>query len=143
MTFNKQDKEYMKQAFELAILGKGKVEPNPMVGAVLVNNREVIGKGHHSSFGGLHAEIEAINSCKNKDLLKNAVLYVTLEPCCHYGKTPPCTDAIIKAGIKRVVIAVQDPNPLVRGKGIETLRKSGIKVDTGCLQEQAKKIIVG
>src|SRR5665647_1344266 len=124
-----KDMEYMKMALELAEKGCGYVNPNPMVGAVIVKDREIIGSGYHENYGELHAERNAINSCISSP--DGATMYVTLEPCCHYGKTPPCTEAIIKSGIKRVVIGSADPNPLVAGKGIEALRNNNIEVTTG------------
>ncbi|MBF4694964.1 bifunctional diaminohydroxyphosphoribosylaminopyrimidine deaminase/5-amino-6-(5-phosphoribosylamino)uracil reductase RibD [Fusibacter ferrireducens] len=129
---------YMKIALELAIQGLGRVRPNPMVGAVIVNENKIIGKGYHEKFGEPHAEINALRSCV--DEVKGATLYVTLEPCCHYGKTPPCTEAIIRSGIKRVVIGTRDPNPLVSGKGIEILKTQGIEVVEAILQEECMMV---
>jgi diaminohydroxyphosphoribosylaminopyrimidine deaminase/5-amino-6-(5-phosphoribosylamino)uracil reductase len=128
----------MRLALRLAQRGQGFVEPNPMVGAVLVRNNVIIGQGWHQRFGGPHAEINALS--KAIALPRGGTLYVTLEPCCHTGKTGPCTQALIHAGIKRVVVAMRDPNPLVRGKGIATLRKAGIQVDTGALQAEAQEL---
>jgi len=132
------DKKWMKLALKIAKKGEGKVSPNPMVGAVLTNNGEMIAQGFHRYFGGPHAEVEVIK--KAKDRTKGATLYVTLEPCCHYGKTPPCTTRIIKSGIRRVVIATLDPNPLVSGKGVEELRRAGIEVDVGVCEKEAKEL---
>lgn len=129
----KEDIDWMNKALELAKGGRGKVSPNPMVGAVIVKNGKCIGEGFHKIYGGAHAEICALDACKEEP--KGATIYVTLEPCCHFGKTPPCTQAIIQAGIKRVVIGAHDPNPLVSGKGIEQLRTAGLTVDTGVLEE--------
>ena len=129
---------YMRLALRLAQRGQGLVEPNPMVGAVLVRNRAIIGRGWHQKFGGPHAEINALN--KAIALPRGGTLYVTLEPCCHTGKTGPCTQAIIAAGVKRVVVAMQDPNALVRGKGIAQLRRAGIQVDTGVLEAHAQQL---
>ncbi len=127
----------MRRALRLAVKGMGWTSPNPLVGAVIVSrNGEVIGQGYHRQFGAPHAEVEAIARCDNKSL-KDSTLYVNLEPCCHYGKTPPCTDAIIRAGLKRVVVAMIDPNPIVAGKGIECLRKAGIVVDVGICESEA------
>ena len=114
----------MRLALQLAQRGAGQVNPNPMVGAVIVKEGRVIGQGWHEKFGGLHAERNALAQCKESP--EHATLYVTLEPCCHHGKTPPCTDAILQAGISKVVIGSSDPNPLVAGKGVEILREHGI-----------------
>ena len=130
----RKDEEYMKRALELAIKGIGRVNPNPMVGAVIVKNGKIVGEGFHACYGGLHAEREAIKACKED--IEGSTLYVTLEPCCHYGKNPPCTEAILENRFSRVVIGSMDPNPLVAGKGIEILRKSGIEVVTGVLEEE-------
>ena len=115
-----EDIHYMKMAVSLAGKGAGHVSPNPMVGAVIVKDDRVISRGWHKVFGGLHAETDALASCAESPA--GATMYVTLEPCCHYGKQPPCTSAIIKAGISRVVVGMTDPNPLVGGKGISILR---------------------
>ncbi len=120
------DIEIMQLAVELARKGSGWVNPNPMVGAVIVKDNKIIGQGYHQKYGALHAERNAIASCETSP--KGATLYVTLEPCCHYGKTPPCTEAIIESGIRRVVIGSSDPNPLVAGKGVKFLRSQGIEV---------------
>ena len=132
------DSHYMNLALRLARRGRGLVEPNPMVGAVLVRNATIIGQGWHQMFGGPHAEINALADATAAP--RNATLYVTLEPCCHTGKTGPCTQAIIAAGIKRVVVAMRDPNVLVGGKGIAELRRAGIHVDIGTLEAQAKEL---
>ena len=142
------DTEYMQRAISLAKRGTGKVNPNPLVGAVIVKNGEIIGEGWHEQYGGLHAERNAIKnfeerviSGKNaKEDIAGATMYVTLEPCCHYGKTPPCTEAIIENGIKRVVIGSADPNPLVAGKGMEILKNSGIEVQSGILQKECDEL---
>ncbi|KPU44005.1 riboflavin biosynthesis protein RibD [Oxobacter pfennigii] len=128
------DIEYMKLAIKLAKKGCGWVNPNPMVGAVIVKDGNVIGKGYHQKYGELHAERNAFASCKTSP--SGATIYVTLEPCCHYGKTPPCTDAILNSGIRRVVIGSCDPNPLVAGKGIKLLRSRGIEVTEGILKDE-------
>ena len=120
------DADYMKLALELAKKGMGKTTPNPMVGAVIVKDGRIIGQGYHRKYGALHAERDAFASLTES--ASDATLYVTLEPCCHYGKTPPCTDAIIEHKIKRVVVATLDPNPLVAGKGIQILRDHGIDI---------------
>ncbi len=127
------DKAYMEMALELARKGCGCVNPNPMVGAVVVKDEKIIGSGYHEKCGQLHAERNALAACTQSP--ENATMYVTLEPCCHHGKTPPCTQAIIESGIKRVVVGSNDPNPLVAGKGIETLRQNGIEVVTGVLAD--------
>lgn len=126
------DRQYMMMAMAEAEKGVGAVSPNPMVGAVIVKDGKVIGKGHHVRYGGLHAEREALLDCKaNGESPVGATMYVTLEPCCHYGKQPPCTDAIVEAGIARVVAGLGDPNPLVCGKGLEILRSAGIVTECG------------
>jgi len=127
------DKDYMSLAISLAKKGAGSTNPNPMVGAVVVKNDKVIGSGYHQRYGELHAERNALSSCVENP--SGATLYVTLEPCCHYGKTPPCTEAIIESHIAKVVIGSKDPNPLVAGKGIEILRKSGIEVIEDFMKE--------
>ena len=133
--------EYMELALELAERGWGEVEPNPMVGAVIVKDDKIIGKGYHEKFGGPHAEINALEDCaKNNINPAGATMYVTLEPCCHVGKTGPCTDAIIKAKLARVVLAMTDPTAKVSGKGIEQLRQAGVTVDVGLCEKQAQKL---
>lgn len=127
------DEQYMQYALTLAEKGAGYVNPNPLVGAVLVKNNRIIGEGYHTKFGALHAEREALAHTTESPL--GATLYVTLEPCCHTGKTPPCTDAIIAAKIARVVIGMKDPNPLVAGKGIAALENAGISVTTGIFED--------
>ena len=131
----------MQLALQLASKGRGKTSPNPMVGAVIVKNGEVTGKGYHKALGKEHAEIDALKKARGKT--KGATMYVTLEPCDHTGRTGPCTEAIIEAGISRVVIPLKDPNPLVNGKGIRRLKKAGIKVETGILKEDASLLILG
>ncbi|MBU4440602.1 MAG: bifunctional diaminohydroxyphosphoribosylaminopyrimidine deaminase/5-amino-6-(5-phosphoribosylamino)uracil reductase RibD [Firmicutes bacterium] len=121
--------KYMDLAIELAKKGRGQVNPNPLVGAVIVKDDVIIGSGYHEEYGGLHAERQALAACTQS--VSGATLYVTLEPCCHFGKTPPCTEAIIENKISRVVIGATDPNPLVSGKGLEILRQHGITVITG------------
>ncbi|MBR4156970.1 MAG: bifunctional diaminohydroxyphosphoribosylaminopyrimidine deaminase/5-amino-6-(5-phosphoribosylamino)uracil reductase RibD [Bacteroidales bacterium] len=138
MSYNKQDIEYMRHAIELARRGAGFVNPNPMVGCVVVKDNAVIAEGYHEYYGGLHAERNALTNCKSE--CKDATLYVTLEPCCHHGKTPPCTDIIIEKGIKKVVVGLLDPNPLVNRKGIEILEKAGIEVITGVEEESIKEL---
>lgn len=129
---------YMNIAIELSKQGEYFVLPNPRVGCVIVKNGTIIGKGYHQRYGEKHAEALAIeDAIKNGHSPKNATMYVTLEPCCYFGKQPPCTEAIIKSGIKRVVIATKDPNPSVNGKGIERLKSEGIEVVTGILENEA------
>ncbi len=129
---------YMRLALDEAIKGCGWVNPNPMVGAVIVKNGKVIGKGYHRKFGDLHAERNALAACSESP--KGATLYVTLEPCCHHGKTPPCTDAIIESGISEVVIGSDDPNPCVAGKGKQILEKHGIHINSGILEEACNRL---
>jgi diaminohydroxyphosphoribosylaminopyrimidine deaminase/5-amino-6-(5-phosphoribosylamino)uracil reductase len=126
----------MQRCLRLALKGAGKVNPNPMVGCVIVRNGEIMGEGFHEKYGGPHAEIVALIRAGKK--AKGAALYVSLEPCAHFGKTPPCTDAIIQAGISQVVIASKDPNPLVNGQGMQRLRAAGIRVKVGLLQKEAE-----
>jgi diaminohydroxyphosphoribosylaminopyrimidine deaminase/5-amino-6-(5-phosphoribosylamino)uracil reductase len=128
--------QLMARALELAELGRGRTSPNPLVGAVVVKNGEIVGEGYHQKAGSPHAEINALRDAGEKAW--GAVLYVTLEPCCHYGRTPPCTRAIIEAGIKEVVVGVKDPNPLVAGKGIKTLQDAGIRVLVGIMDKEVR-----
>jgi diaminohydroxyphosphoribosylaminopyrimidine deaminase/5-amino-6-(5-phosphoribosylamino)uracil reductase len=128
----------MRLALKLAKKGRGKTSPNPMVGAVVVKNGEIVGRGYHRRFGELHAEANALKACQ--DRAEGATLYVNLEPCCHHGKTPPCTDMIIKSGIKKVVCATLDPNSQVNGRGIRALREGGVEVRLGISEEEAKKL---
>ncbi len=132
-----KDEDMMSFALELAEKGVGAVNPNPLVGAVVVKNGRIIGSGYHERYGELHAERNALKNCVESP--EGAVMYVTLEPCCHYGKTPPCTDAIIENGISKVYVGALDPNPLVSGKGVEILRNNGIEVVTGVLKEKCYK----
>lgn len=127
---------YMKRCLQLAEMGKGLVAPNPMVGAVAVYGETIVGEGFHEIYGGPHAEVNALRGIAN-EVLKHSTLYVNLEPCSHYGKTPPCADLILERQIPRVVVAMQDPNPKVAGKGIEKLRNAGVEVITDVLQEEA------
>lgn len=129
-----KDTDYMALAVSLAERGRGWTRPNPVVGAVIVKGDQVLGQGWHRRCGGLHAEREALASCRASPA--GATLYVTLEPCCHHGRQPPCTDAILEAGIARVVVGSSDPNPLVAGKGLEVLRAAGVQVETGVLQAE-------
>ena len=128
------DERFMFRAIELARMGMGNVSPNPMVGCVIVHNGLIVGEGYHREYGKPHAEVNAINSVKSKELLIESTLYVTLEPCAHFGKTPPCSDLIIEKGIPNVVVGTIDPFALVAGKGIEKLRKNGCNVIVGCLE---------
>jgi diaminohydroxyphosphoribosylaminopyrimidine deaminase/5-amino-6-(5-phosphoribosylamino)uracil reductase len=132
------DQYWMRRALELAERGRGYVEPNPLVGAVLVRDGQLVGEGWHQRFGEPHAEINAIAAAVGG--ARGATLYVTLEPCCHHGRTPPCTDAVIRAGIVRVVAAMEDPFPPVAGKGAAALRSSGIAVDLGVCEAEARQL---
>lgn len=129
---------YMKRALELAKKGCGWVSPNPMVGAVIVKNGQIIGEGYHAKYGELHAERAAIKSCTQS--VKGATMYVTLEPCCHYGKQPPCVDAILQSGISTVVVGSSDPNPLVSGKGVKILRENGVNVIEHVLENECDNL---
>lgn len=129
---------FIKETLKLAEKGRGLVSPNPMVGAVIVKGNRVVGRGWHRAFGLAHAEVEAIKMAGK--MTEGATLYVNLEPCCYYGKTPPCTEAIIRAGIKEVFCSMKDPNPKVQGKGIEELEHNGVKVRTGILQKEAEEL---
>lgn len=131
------EEKYMRRAIELAKKGSGHVNPNPLVGAVIVRDGEIIGEGYHECYGQLHAERNAIaNAKKRGNSPEGSTIYVTLEPCCHYGKTPPCTEAIIEEKIARVVVGSDDPNPLVSGKGFQMLREKGIEVIPHFLKEE-------
>lgn len=133
--------KWMKEALELASLGKGYVSPNPLVGCVVVDNKgNKIGEGFHKKFGESHAEVNAISSITNKELLSGATVYVTLEPCSHIGKTPPCADMLAALPLKEVIIAMKDPNPKVNGNGIRILKNAGIKVQVGILESEAEKL---
>ena len=152
-----QDEKYMRRAIDLAKAGEGWVHPNPLVGAVIVKDGRIIGEGYHRRYGQLHAERNAIADARRRaggsitdeqagaeelaaDVLKGATIYVTLEPCCHHGKTPPCTEAIIENRIARVVIGSRDPNPLVAGKGAQILRDAGIAVEEDFLREECDEL---
>jgi diaminohydroxyphosphoribosylaminopyrimidine deaminase / 5-amino-6-(5-phosphoribosylamino)uracil reductase len=130
--------KYMQRALELAAFGIGNVAPNPLVGCVIVHNEKIIGEGWHQKFGGPHAEVNAINSVNNKQLLAESTLYVTLEPCNHHGKTPPCVDLILQYKIPKVVIATLDVNPIVSGKGVARLKQNGVEVSFGILAQEAQ-----
>ena len=133
-----EHKIFMGMAIDLAQKGKGQVNPNPLVGAVIVKDGTIIGSGYHEKYGELHAERNALAACTQTPA--GATLYVTLEPCCHTGKTPPCTEAIIENKISRVVVGAKDPNPLVGGKGIEILRNNGIEVITGVMEKECLEL---
>ncbi|WP_297512535.1 bifunctional diaminohydroxyphosphoribosylaminopyrimidine deaminase/5-amino-6-(5-phosphoribosylamino)uracil reductase RibD [Thermococcus sp.] len=136
-----EDERFMRRALELAKRGEGWVNPNPMVGAVIVKDGEIIGVGWHRHFGEKHAEVNAIEDAKSRGHdVRGATMYVTLEPCSHWGKQPPCADRIIREGFKRVVVAMVDPNPLVSGRGIEKMKKAGIEVEVGVLEDEARKL---
>lgn len=137
-SFMKQDVYFLKKTLDLAKKAEGFTSPNPLVGAVIVKNNKIVSFGYHKKAGKAHAEIEAFRKAKGK--LNGATLYVNLEPCCHFGKTPPCVDKIIKSGIKRVVTATKDPNPLVSGDSIRRMRKSGISVSIGLLEKEAVRL---
>ena len=138
---NALDEKFMQSALKLAERGIGSVEPNPAVGCIITQSDQIIGKGYHKQFGGPHAEINAIDDCQALGVKpEGGTMYVTLEPCCHQGKTGPCTDAIIKAGIQRVVVAAGDPSAHAGGKGIEQLRQAGIEVEVGLCEEQARRL---
>ena len=132
------DKKYMERALELAALGEGYVNPNPMVGAVVVKDGKIVGEGYHKKYGGPHAEVFALEEAGEK--AEGATIYVTLEPCSHYGKTPPCAKKIIDMGIKRCIIASLDPNPLVSGRGIKMMTDAGIEVVTGIMEKEALEL---
>jgi len=136
--FSPSDASHLQRALELARLGEGSVEPNPMVGCVIVRDGRVVGEGWHRMFGGPHAEVEALRRAGAD--ARAATLYVTLEPCCHHGKTPPCTDAILAAGLRRVVIAQRDPFPQVNGGGIRVLREAGVDVRVGLREHEAREL---
>ncbi|MBN2484846.1 MAG: bifunctional diaminohydroxyphosphoribosylaminopyrimidine deaminase/5-amino-6-(5-phosphoribosylamino)uracil reductase RibD [Bacteroidales bacterium] len=133
-------KKYMQRCIDLARNGLGNVAPNPMVGSVIVYNGTIIGEGFHRNYGGAHAEVNAINSVKEKGLLPESTLFVSLEPCAHLGKTPPCSDLIIEKRIKKVVIGTTDPNSVVAGKGIKKLQGAGVEVIVGVLADECYKL---
>lgn len=133
-----RQEQYMQRALELAERGKGWVSPNPLVGCVIVHEDKIIGEGYHQRYGEAHAEVNALASVKSEELLSESTVYVTLEPCAHYGKTPPCANLLAEKRVKKVVIAAIDSNPLVGGKGIEILENAGIEVQTGILEKAAR-----
>jgi len=132
------EEKYMKKALELARLGEGYTSPNPLVGALIVKKGKIIAEGYHEKYGENHAEVNAFLDASED--VKGADMYVTLEPCSHQGKTPPCADRIVKEGIKRVFIGMKDPNPLVAGRGVEILEKNGIEVKSGILEKEAVEL---
>ncbi len=132
------DNLLMSRCLQLASLGLGTVQPNPMVGAVIVHNGKIIGEGWHQKYGEPHAEVNAIASVKDKTLLKDSCIYVSLEPCSHFGKTPPCADLIIQKKIRKVVIATLDPNPKVAGNGVKKLKEAGIEVVTSVMEKESR-----
>jgi len=131
-------KIFMQRCLELAAIGNGKVAPNPLVGAVLVVDNKIIAEGYHQNFGGAHAEVNAINAVADQSLLSKATLYVNLEPCAHFGKTPPCVDLVINSGIRKVVVAQVDPFEKVAGNGIAKMQAAGIEVHVGLMEAEAK-----
>jgi diaminohydroxyphosphoribosylaminopyrimidine deaminase/5-amino-6-(5-phosphoribosylamino)uracil reductase len=133
-----EDERWMKRALRLAEKGRGRTSPNPMVGAVLVNDGKVVGEGFHAKAGEAHAEIVALQQAGER--ARGATLYLNLEPCTHHGKTPPCAPQVVEAGVKRVVIGMEDPNPLVKGKGIEMLRRAGLDVEVGILEKECRRL---
>ncbi len=130
----------MLRALQLAEIGRGQVSPNPMVGCVIVHNDQIIGEGWHQKYGSWHAEVNAVNSVQDPSKLSESTVYVTLEPCSHFGKTPPCADLLVQHLVKKVVICNDDPFPLVAGKGIEKLRNAGIEVEKGLLAEKGREL---
>lgn len=137
------DQLYMRRALQLAAYGRGYVSPNPMVGSVIVYNDRIIGEGWHRRYGGPHAEVEAVRDAEvrgHEPLLAEATVYVTLEPCSHYGKTPPCADLLVEKRVKRVVVCNDDPNPLVASRGLQRLREAGIEVESGLLAEEGREL---
>jgi len=135
-----KDEEYMQQTLTLAKKGADKVSPNPMVGCLIVKDDDVIGEGWHEEYGKAHAERNAVKNVKDKSLLEGSVVYVNLEPCSHFGKTPPCCDLLIQSKVRKVVIANVDPNPLVNGRGIKRMQKAGIEVVTNILEKEGREL---
>ncbi|MFP4089707.1 MAG: bifunctional diaminohydroxyphosphoribosylaminopyrimidine deaminase/5-amino-6-(5-phosphoribosylamino)uracil reductase RibD [Cyclobacteriaceae bacterium] len=134
------DQKYMQQALTLARQGDGHVSPNPMVGCVIVKDGQVIAEGWHKQYGQAHAERDAVDNMEDPSLLQDSTVYVNLEPCSHYGKTPPCCELLILKKVKRVVIANIDPNPLVNGLGIRKMQEAGIEVEVGILEEEGRQL---
>jgi len=138
---SKNVEKYLRRALKLAERGRGLVSPNPMVGAIVVKDGEIVGEGYHKRYGDAHAEINALEMAGDRAI--GATLYVNLEPCAHHGKTPPCVERIYEAGIQKVVVGIKDPNILVNGQGLEYLTKKGISADTGFLEDQCKRLNAG
>ncbi len=134
------DEKFMRRALQLAANGRGLVSPNPMVGAVIVYDGRIIGEGWHREYGKAHAEVNAVNSVADSEMLKQSTMYVTLEPCSHYGKTPPCANLILDCGIPHVVVATADPFERVSGRGIKLLRENGVEVEVGLLESEAREL---
>ena len=134
------DEVFMRRALELALLGMGSVSPNPMVGCVIVHDGKIVGEGWHKKYGEAHAEVNAIDSMADKSALKECTVYVNLEPCSHFGKTPPCADLLIEHRVKKVVVANLDSNPLVASEGVKKLRDAGIEVITGILEKEGREL---
>src|SRR5437762_8828099 len=132
------ERTWMQRALELAERGRGYVEPNPLVGAVVLRGGQIVGEGWHRKFGEAHAEANALAAAG--EAARGATLYLTLEPCCHHGKTPPCTDAVLRAGVQRVVTAMTDPFPQVAGKGAEVLQAAGVPVEFGVCESEARRL---
>ena len=135
---NLNDEKFMRRALELAVKAIGKTSPNPLVGCVIVRDNEVVGEGYHLKAGTPHAEVHALAAAGDQAI--GATAYVTLEPCSHFGRTPPCADALIRAKLKRVVVAIKDPNPLVAGRGLDRLLEAGVQVDLGVMHQEALRI---
>lgn len=134
------DEKYMWRALQIALCGKGYVSPNPMVGAIIVHQGRIVGEGYHRQYGQSHAEINALESVADKSIISQSTMYVSLEPCSHYGKTPPCALRLVQEGIKRIFIATLDPNPLVTGRGVKILQEAGIEVAIGVLEKEAQEL---
>ena len=139
-SFSEQDKQFMRRALELAARGQGSVAPNPMVGCVIVQDERIIAEGWHQRYGEAHAERNAVSQLEDADQLLGSTVYVTLEPCSHYGKTPPCADLLVEHRVGRVVISNRDPNPLVDGRGVARLQEAGIQVKTGLLEAEGRAL---
>ncbi len=136
----KEHELFMKRALDLARLGAGTVSPNPMVGCVIVHQGKIVGEGFHKKYGDWHAEVNAVDSVLDKSILSESEVYVTLEPCSHFGKTPPCADLLVKHHVKKIIVCNLDPNPLVAGKGIQKLIDASIEVETGVLVEEGREL---
>ncbi|MGB3777784.1 MAG: bifunctional diaminohydroxyphosphoribosylaminopyrimidine deaminase/5-amino-6-(5-phosphoribosylamino)uracil reductase RibD [Tunicatimonas sp.] len=138
--FSSQDERFMRRALELAARGQGAVAPNPMVGCVIVQDEQIITEGWHQSYGEAHAERNAVNQLEDTGRLRGSTVYVTLEPCSHHGKTPPCADLLVEHRVGRVVISNRDPNPLVDGRGIRRLEAADIRVEIGLLEAEGRTL---